>query len=131
MFKKILNLIFVAFCIFLAKSTVESQTTTTLAPPAAGNLTDLTTQLLTTVKNFNPANDKKQLFQQLRNQTWNSVQLMKKNNVKLAADDINKTADALKNQLANDSSNTVLKGEDLNGFIKMLREKLTKFLGSN
>jgi hypothetical protein len=123
MFKQLLFLTFAVFCFFLAKSTVDSQ-----VPAPAGTLADLSAQILTTVRSFNATVvDKHQLNRQLHNQTWNSVQLMKRNNVKLTADDITRTTDGLKNQLASDA-NSALKGDELNAFIGRLKEKLTKNL---
>jgi hypothetical protein len=120
MLKQLLWLAFAIFCVLLA----QSQT-----PPAAGSLPGLTSQLLATAKSFNASGDKRQLHQQLRNQTTASVQLMRRNSVKLSADDINKSTDGLKAQLAGDSS-VLIKGDELTAFINRLKERLTKALGS-
>lgn len=115
-------IILAIFTIFVA---VNAQSATTVKP--ATSLSDLSKQLMTIIKSFAADGEKQELFRTLRTQTGASIDLMKKNDVKVTSDDINKMVDDLKAQLKADT-NAAIQGEGINRFGGHLRDHLMRLL---
>lgn len=120
-----MKLIFLTiFTIFVA---VNAQSTT-IKP--ASSLSELSKQLFTIIKNYSADDDKRELFRLLRTQTSASIDLMKKNEEKVVADDINKMVDDLKTKIKAEE-NLVIRGEGVNRMASHLRDHLMLLVVDN
>lgn len=106
--------------------TISSQSTT-IKP--SSSLADLSVQLFNTIKNFSVDDDKRELFKNLRTQTSASIDLMKKNGVKVTADDVNKMVDELKSKLK-EEGDLVIKDRGVDRFGAMLRDHLMQLVNN-